>query len=60
MDSRIFKGQLHGSKLNGLRCSLYHWKSLETWMSKMSLHRSFAHLKHKIWPKEGLGVKLAV
>jgi hypothetical protein len=29
-------------------------------MSKMSLHDPFGHLKHKLWPKEGLGVKLAI
>jgi hypothetical protein len=29
-------------------------------MSKMDLHDPFGHLKHKLWPKEGPGVKLAV
>jgi hypothetical protein len=29
-------------------------------MSKMGLHDLFGHFKHKLWPKEGLGVKLAV
>jgi hypothetical protein len=24
-------------------------------MSKMGSHCSFEHLKHKLWPKEGLG-----
>ncbi len=28
MDSRIFRGRLQGSKLNGLKTSLYHWKAL--------------------------------
>jgi hypothetical protein len=27
-------------------------------MSKMGLHDPFGHLKHKLWPKEGSGVKL--
>jgi hypothetical protein len=27
-------------------------------MSKMGSHHPFGHLKHKLWPKEGLGVKL--
>jgi hypothetical protein len=27
-------------------------------MSKMGLHCSFGQLKHKLWPKEGPGVKL--
>jgi len=30
MDSQIFKKQLQGSKLNGSRSSLYHWKNLRT------------------------------
>jgi hypothetical protein len=29
-------------------------------MSKMGSHQPFAHLKHKLWPKEGPGVKLTV
>jgi hypothetical protein len=29
-------------------------------MSKMGSHWSFGHLKHKLWPKERPGVKLAV
>jgi hypothetical protein len=29
-------------------------------MSKMGSHCSFGHLKHKLWAKERLGVKLAV
>jgi hypothetical protein len=29
-------------------------------MSKMGSHRPFGHLKHKLWPKEGPGVKLVV
>jgi hypothetical protein len=28
-------------------------------MSKMSSHDPFGHLKHKLWSKEGLGVKLS-
>jgi hypothetical protein len=47
---------------NSMACgvSLYHWKALGTQMSKMGSHCSFGHLKHKLWPKEGLGVKLPV
>jgi len=26
----------------------------------MGLHDPFGHLKHKLWPKEGLGVKFIV
>jgi hypothetical protein len=29
-------------------------------MSKVGLHNPFEHLKHKLWPKEGLGVKLPI
>jgi len=29
-------------------------------MSKMGLHCLFKHLKHKLWPKERLGVKLPI
>jgi hypothetical protein len=28
VDSQIFREQLQGSKLIGLKCSLYHWKAL--------------------------------
>jgi hypothetical protein len=29
-------------------------------MFEMGLHDPFEHLKHKLWLKEGLGVKLTV
>ncbi len=29
-------------------------------MSEMGSHDPFGHLKHKLWPKERSGVKLAV
>jgi len=29
-------------------------------MSKMGLHDPFAYLKHKLSPKEGLGIKLII
>jgi hypothetical protein len=29
-------------------------------MSKMALHEPFAHLQHKLWSKEGPGVKLPI
>jgi hypothetical protein len=59
-DSRKLRRQLQGSKHLALRCSLYRWKGLEVWMSKMASHESFGHLQLKLWAKEGLGVKLAV
>ncbi len=44
----------------GLRSSLYHWKYFKTYMFEMALHDPFAHLNHKLWPKERLGIKLAL
>jgi hypothetical protein len=58
-DSQIFREWLQRSKPIGLKSSLYHWKVIETYMSKMGLHHPFGHLKHKSWPKERMGVKLA-
>jgi hypothetical protein len=29
-------------------------------MSKMGSHDPFGYLKHKLWPKEGLGIKLSI
>jgi len=60
VDSRMFREQFQGSKLNGLKSFLYHWKFIETQMFKMSLYDPFGHLNHKLWPKERLGIKLAV
>ncbi len=60
VDSRNFKDWFEGSKLNSLWRFLYHWKALGTYMFEMGSHCSFGHLKHKLWPKEGLGVKLPV
>jgi len=60
VDSRMFREWLQGSKPNGLRSYLYHWKVIETYMSKMGSHDPFRQLKHKLWPKEGSGVKSAV
>jgi hypothetical protein len=60
MDSWIFIEWLQGSKLNGLKSSLYHWEFLGIYMSKMVLDDPFRHFKHKLWPKEGSGVKLPI
>jgi len=60
MDSWMFREWLQGSKPNGSKSSLYHWKSIETWMFNMGSHDPFGHLKDKLWPKEGSEVKLAV
>jgi hypothetical protein len=59
LDFWIFKGWLQGSKLIGLRHSLYHRKALGIWMSEMGSHDPFGHLKCKLWPKERSRVKLA-
>jgi len=53
VESQMFREQLQGSKPNGLKSYLYHWKAIETQMSKMSLDNPFGHLKHMLWPKEG-------
>jgi hypothetical protein len=60
VDFQIFRKRLQGSKLNGLRSSLYHWKDLGTYMSKMGSHDPFRYLKHKLWPKEKPKVKLLI
>jgi len=60
VDFRNFKERLQGSKFNGSWRSLYHWKALGAKMSKMGFLGSFEYLKHKLWPKEGPGVKLPV
>jgi hypothetical protein len=60
MDFRIFKGKLQGSKFIGLKISLQRWKVLGMKMFEMGSHDPFAFLKHKLWPKEGRGVKLAI
>jgi hypothetical protein len=47
---------------NPLDCRVFFiiWKSLGMYMSKMSSHDPFGYLKHKLWPKEGLRVKLPI
>jgi hypothetical protein len=60
VDPRMFKEQLQGSKPNGLRSFLYHWKAIETYMSKMGSHDPFRHLKLKLWPKERSRIKLSI
>jgi hypothetical protein len=60
VDFWIFRERLQGSNPIALRSSLYHWKSIETYMAKIGSHDPFRHLKHKLGPKERPGVKLAV
>jgi hypothetical protein len=60
VDFRIFREKFQGSKLNGLKNYLYYWKALRTQMFKMGLYDPFGHLQHKLWPKEGPGVKLTI
>jgi hypothetical protein len=57
MELWIFKEIFQGSKLIVLKTSLYHWKTLETWMSKMGLHDPFEYLEHKLWQKKGRELK---
>jgi hypothetical protein len=60
VDSWMFRKRLQGSKPNGLKIFLCHWKDIETQMSKMGLPDPFEYLKHKLWPKERSGIKLAI
>jgi hypothetical protein len=60
MDSQIFKEKFQRSKLIGLKSSLYNGNVFETLMSKMGLHDPFELLKHKLWSKEGSGVKVPI
>jgi hypothetical protein len=60
MDSRNFRERLQRAKPLTLRSCLYHWKAIEVYLSKMGSHDPFGHLQHKLWPKERLGVKLAI
>jgi hypothetical protein len=39
---------------------LYHWKFLNVKISKLSLNFPFGTLNWELWPKERLGVKLAI
>jgi hypothetical protein len=43
-----------------MKSSLYHQKSLGTYMFKMGLHGPFGHFKDMLWPKESSGVKLTI
>jgi hypothetical protein len=58
VDSQNFREQLQKAKPFTLKSSLYNWKVIETYMSKMGLHDLFGHLQHKLWPKEKPGTKL--
>jgi hypothetical protein len=59
VDSRNFRDRFEGSKFNFLWRFLYHWKALGTLMPEMGSHCSFEHLKHKLWPKERAGSRIA-
>jgi hypothetical protein len=60
VDSQIFREQLQGLKPIPLKSSLYHWKDIEMKISEMGSHDPFGYLKHKLWSKERLGVKLTI
>jgi hypothetical protein len=60
IDYRIFKEVFQRPKFIGLKISLYHWKALEIYMFKMGLDDPFEYLKHKLWPKERLGIKVSI
>jgi hypothetical protein len=54
------QSSIAGSKHLALKHSSCHWKTIEVYMSKMTSHEPFGHLQHKLWQKEGMGVKLAI
>jgi hypothetical protein len=60
MYSQFFRERFQRSKPIRLKSSLYHWKAIKTYMSEMGSHDPFKHLKHKLWPKERLGIKLPI
>jgi hypothetical protein len=51
MDSQIFTSDCRGQT---------YWIENLLILSKMGLHDPFGYLKHKLWPKEGLGIKLPI
>jgi len=59
-NSRKLRRRFEGSNHLALARSLYQWKALEAYMSKMALHCPFGHLQPQLWAKEGPGVKLPV
>jgi hypothetical protein len=59
-DSQKFKRRFEGSNLFALMRSLYQWKALEAYMSKMASYCPFGYLQPKLWAKERPGVKLLV
>jgi hypothetical protein len=61
LESRlIFREWFEKSELIGLRTSLYHWKSLKTYMFKMGFHYPFEYLQHKLWFKERSRLKVSI
>jgi hypothetical protein len=60
MDSQILEGDCRGQNLLDWKVFYIIEKLLEFRCLKWALHDPFGHLKHKLWPKEGLGVKLPI
>jgi hypothetical protein len=59
MDSQIFRGWFKGSKLIGLKTSLYHWKALRPRCFKWA-RDPFEYLHQELWPKERTKVKISI
>jgi len=55
-----FQKAISRAKIHWIKEFFYHWKFLGMKMFKMGSHDLFWYLKHKLWPKEGLGVKLSI
>jgi hypothetical protein len=60
MNFRIFKGQLQGSKTQWLEKLFISLESSWNIDVQNGLTLFIWNLKHKLWPKEGVGVKLAL
>jgi hypothetical protein len=58
MDFWTFREQFERSKLIGLRNSLYHWKALKIYMSKIWSYYPFEYLQHKLCSKERIALNL--
>jgi hypothetical protein len=55
-----FQGVIAGVKTHWFKELFISLKSYWNVDLKMGLHDPFGHLKHKLWPKERPGVKLAI
>jgi len=55
-----FQRDILGVKTHWIKKLFIPLKKFETSMFEMGLHDPFEYLKHKLWPKEGLGIKMSI